>query len=44
MQINQEDFDKLKQIEESLWIAKTRFDKEYMSRILAPDFFVEAIS
>ena len=26
-------------LEESLWIAETRFDQEYMNRILAPDFF-----
>lgn len=26
-------------LEESLWIPKTRFNPEYMERILAPDFF-----
>ncbi|MDO8505130.1 MAG: nuclear transport factor 2 family protein [bacterium] len=39
MQINKEDFNKIKQLEESLWIAKIRFDKEYMNSILSPHFF-----
>ena len=39
MQINNEDFEKLKQLEESLWIAETRFDKKYMDSILSPGFF-----
>jgi hypothetical protein len=39
MQITQEDFEKLKELEESLWLEETRFDREYMSSILAPDFF-----
>lgn len=39
MQINKEDREKLKQLEESLWIAKTRFDKKYMNSILSPNFF-----
>lgn len=34
-----EDFKKLKKLEESLWIAETRFDKDYMNRVLAEDFF-----
>lgn len=29
----------LRPLEESLWIAETRFDREYMNRILAPEFF-----
>jgi hypothetical protein len=33
------DYEKLKELEESLWRAETRFDQEYMNRILAPDFF-----
>lgn len=37
--ISAEDFEKLKQLEESLWIAKTRFDKKYMDSILSPGFF-----
>lgn len=39
MQISNEDFEKLKQLEESLWIAKTRFDNKYMDSILSPGFF-----
>ncbi len=39
MQINKEDFEKLQQLEESLWIGETRFDKEYMESILSLDFF-----
>lgn len=39
MEINKADFDKLKQLEESLWIAETRFDKKYMDSVLSPDFF-----
>ena len=29
----------LEQLEEGLWIAETRFDMDWMERILAPDFF-----
>ena len=39
MQISNEDFEKLKQLEESLWIAETRFDNQYMDSILSPGFF-----
>ena len=39
MEINKEDFEKLRELEESLWRAETRFDKKYMEQILAPDFF-----
>lgn len=39
MDITKEDFAKLKELEESLWRPETRFDHEYMNRILAPDFF-----
>lgn len=28
----------LRRLEESLWREETRFDREYMDRILAPDF------
>jgi hypothetical protein len=31
--------DKLRELEESLWLAETRFDREYMEQILAPGFF-----
>lgn len=39
MQISNEDKETFRRLEESLWIAKTRFDLSYMNRILAPDFF-----
>jgi hypothetical protein len=29
----------LRELEESLWRSKTRFNQAYMERILAPDFF-----
>jgi hypothetical protein len=29
----------LTRLEESLWRAETRYDRDYMERILAPDFF-----
>jgi hypothetical protein len=36
--ISPQDLDELQQLEESLWIAHTRFDRAYMERILSPDF------
>lgn len=30
--------DELRQLEESLWIAHTRFDQAYMQQILSPEF------
>ena len=39
MQMNNEDVEKIKKLEESLWLSKTRFDPKYMNRILSPDFF-----
>src|ERR1700722_14194459 len=39
MTISKEDFNTLKRLEESLWISKTRFDFEYMDRILSSNFF-----
>lgn len=39
MQISQEDFEILRGLEESLWRSDTRFDLEYMNKILSPDFF-----
>ncbi len=39
MQIRDEEKETLRQLEESLWIASTRFDFNYMNRILAHDFF-----
>lgn len=38
MKVNNSDYEKLKQLEESLWRSGTRFDNEYMNRTLAPDF------
>ena len=32
------DFEKLRELEESLWRSETRFDRERMSQALAPDF------
>lgn len=31
--------EELRRLEESLWIAETRFDQDYMNRIFADDFF-----
>ena len=39
MEISKQDYEKLKELEESLWRAETRFDIEYMNKVLAPDFF-----
>ncbi len=39
MDIGKEDFDKLKELEESLWLTETRFDLKYMAEVLSPDFF-----
>ena len=33
------DYEQLRLLEDSLWRAETRFDRDYMERILAPDFF-----
>lgn len=38
MKIMQDDFDELRELEESLWRAATRFDPGYLNRILSPDF------
>src|SRR5262245_26023807 len=38
MEITKEDFERLRQLEESLWRAEYRFDRAYMERTLAPDF------
>lgn len=34
-----DDYETLKQLETSLWIADTRFDSDYMDKILSSDFF-----
>ena len=39
MKLTTEDRETLRTLEESLWQAETRFDRKYMDRILAPDFF-----
>ncbi len=36
--ISPQDLDELQQLEESLWIAHTRFDRVYMEQILSPEF------
>ncbi len=38
MQVTQADYDTLRVLEESLWRSETRFNQEYMERVLAPDF------
>jgi hypothetical protein len=39
MSLTQQELKELQTLEESLWIDETRFDNEYMEKILAPDFF-----
>ena len=39
MKTSDKDYQELKKLEESLWIPETRFDNNYMEKILAPDFF-----
>ena len=39
MKISEADIAALRTLEESLWRAETRFDVEYMDKILTPDFF-----
>lgn len=36
--ISSQDVDKLRELEESLWVAQTRFDRAYMEQILSPEF------
>lgn len=36
--ISSQDRDELQKLEESLWIAHTRFDQTYMEQILSPEF------
>lgn len=38
MQLSAQECELLKQLEEGLWLSKTRFDREWMENILAPDF------
>jgi hypothetical protein len=39
MRISNEDFEQLKQLEESLYVTKTRFDLAYINHLFARDFF-----
>jgi hypothetical protein len=39
MLISLETAEKIRLLEESLWYNETRFDREYMEALLAPDFF-----
>ncbi|MEK7544918.1 MAG: nuclear transport factor 2 family protein [Patescibacteria group bacterium] len=39
MKISIQELSALLPLEESLWKAETRFDREHMNQILAPDFF-----
>ena len=39
MEASDQDYEKLRELEESMWRSETRFDQTYMDRILAPDFF-----
>ena len=43
-EINAEDFSKLRELEESLWLSETRFCQEYMNRLLSFDFFEFGLS
>jgi hypothetical protein len=38
IEIGREDYERLKQLEESLWQQEYRFDPAYMEATLAPDF------
>ncbi|HKJ27492.1 MAG TPA: DUF4440 domain-containing protein [Anaerolineales bacterium] len=37
--VEKEIVNELRSLEESLWESSTRFDRAYMERVLAPDFF-----
>ncbi len=39
IELRSEEKRELEQLEEGLWIAETRFDRGWMERTLAPDFF-----
>jgi hypothetical protein len=39
MTVSDHDYQELQELEESLWVAKTRFDATYMERVLHEDFF-----
>ena len=44
MKISQENYDKLKFLEEGLWKTEYRFDVDWMEKVLAPDFFEYGMS
>lgn len=35
----EKEIEKLRQLEESLWVSETRFNMEYMERVLSPRYF-----
>jgi hypothetical protein len=39
MTLSADEYDELHRLEESLWRAETRFDRDHMNEVLAPDFF-----
>ena len=39
MQISRTDFEKLRELEESMWRTEKRFDRKFMEDVLSPDFF-----
>jgi len=39
MDLTEKEIDQLRRLEESLWIASTRFDRDYMEQVLHLDFF-----
>jgi hypothetical protein len=39
MEISRQDYEILRELEERLWVAEFRFDREWMDRVMAEDFF-----
>ena len=39
MKLSTSDHTKLKQLEEALWVAESRFNRQYMGKIFAADLF-----
>src|SRR6516164_7020605 len=39
MTLTADEHDQLRRLEESLWRPETRFDRDHMNEVLAPDFF-----
>ncbi len=44
MNVTSEEYQKLKFLEEGLWLTEYRFDKAWMEKVLAPDFFEYGMS